>query len=578
MIDSGAAAWLGNLFVTQLTALTVAPPVVIVLIVVAVALVHLAITNLAACMALLIPIAVTIAEAAHLNPLVCGLVVTIAVDAIILYPVQTAANLLAYEAGYFHTADVRRLGVGMLVLTIVVALLVLPYWGLLAPAACATLGAVFFCTPLAAEPRPALGSAAGSAKAAMHDKVDVLIIGAGASGAAVAWSLAETQHAHPLPRARRLDESHRLSRAPAATGRRGCSATSPQPEPPRAARPTIRSTTTTRRSRWSNFNGVGGSTILYTAHFPRLHPSDFQVRTLDGVADDWPIDYATLEPFFAANDRMMGVSGLAGDPGLSAASSRRCRRCRSASSGETLGARRSTSSAGTGGRPTAPIATRRLRGPRARASISATARRAARRAPRRAPTSPIGRAALRAGVELRTRCRVREITTDEHGMASTASSTTTPTASSTSSRAEVVILACNGVGTPRLLLNSKSGAVPRTVSPIRSGLVGKNLMFHPYAHRLRLCRRAARQQPGPAGSACGARSSTRPIRRAASCAATPSSSRAARADRRRRITSMAQRAGCRGATDHHRAYRRAVQPHRVGLSASARTCRRSITA
>jgi hypothetical protein len=132
MIDSAAAAWLGNLFVTQLTALTVAPPVVVVLIVVAVALVHLAITNLAACMALLIPIAVTIAEAAHLNPLVCGLVVTIAVDAIILYPVQTAANLLAYEAGYFHTADVRRLGVGMLVLTIVVALLVLPYWGLLA--------------------------------------------------------------------------------------------------------------------------------------------------------------------------------------------------------------------------------------------------------------------------------------------------------------------------------------------------------------------------------------------------------------------------------------------------------------
>jgi choline dehydrogenase-like flavoprotein len=63
-----------------------------------------------------------------------------------------------------------------------------------------------------------------------------------------------------------------------------------------------------------NFNGVGGSTIMYTAHFPRMHPSDFRVRTLDGVADDWPIDYATLEPYFAENDRMMGVSGLAGDP------------------------------------------------------------------------------------------------------------------------------------------------------------------------------------------------------------------------------------------------------------------------
>jgi len=25
----------------------------------------------------------------------------------------------------------------------------------------------------------------------------------------------------------------------------------------------------------SNFNAVGGGTILYAAHFPRFHPSDF---------------------------------------------------------------------------------------------------------------------------------------------------------------------------------------------------------------------------------------------------------------------------------------------------------------
>ena len=50
------------------------------------------------------------------------------------------------------------------------------------------------------------------------------------------------------------------------------------------------------------------------AHFPRLHPSDFRLRTLDGVADDWPITYDDLDPFFALNDQIMGVSGLAGDP------------------------------------------------------------------------------------------------------------------------------------------------------------------------------------------------------------------------------------------------------------------------
>ncbi len=60
-----------------------------------------------------------------------GLALTIVVDAVILYPVQTAANLMAYEAGYFSRADVVKLGLGMLVLTLVVVMLVMPYWALL---------------------------------------------------------------------------------------------------------------------------------------------------------------------------------------------------------------------------------------------------------------------------------------------------------------------------------------------------------------------------------------------------------------------------------------------------------------
>jgi hypothetical protein len=45
--------------------------------------------------------------------------------------------------------------------------------------------------------------------------------------------------------------------------------------------------------------------------------------------------------------------------------------------------------------------------------------------------------------------------------------------------AEVVILACNGVGTPRLLLNSASARFPNGLAN-SSGLVGKNLMLHPW--------------------------------------------------------------------------------------------------
>ena len=36
------------------------------------------------------------------------------------------------------------------------------------------------------------------------------------------------------------------------------------------------------------FNGVGGGSVFYGAHWMRLLPSDFRVRSVDGVCDDWP--------------------------------------------------------------------------------------------------------------------------------------------------------------------------------------------------------------------------------------------------------------------------------------------------
>src|SRR5258708_26494512 len=43
----------------------------------------------------------------------------------------------------------------------------------------------------------------------------------------------------------------------------------------------------------------------------------------------------------------------------------------------------------------------------------------------------------------------------------------------------MVILAANGIGTPRLLLNSASARFPAGLAN-SSGLVGKNLMLHPW--------------------------------------------------------------------------------------------------
>jgi hypothetical protein len=65
------------------------------------------------------------------NPIACGLIVTIVVDPVIPYPIQTASNLLAYETGYYTATDVRRLGLGMLLLVVIVILLTIPYWSVL---------------------------------------------------------------------------------------------------------------------------------------------------------------------------------------------------------------------------------------------------------------------------------------------------------------------------------------------------------------------------------------------------------------------------------------------------------------
>ena len=64
------------------------------------------------------------------------------------------------------------------------------------------------------------------------------------------------------------------------------------------------------------YNAVGGSTVHWGSHIPRFHPSDFRVKTLDGVADDWPLTYQELEPHYDLNDAMTGVSGSEGRPGL----------------------------------------------------------------------------------------------------------------------------------------------------------------------------------------------------------------------------------------------------------------------
>jgi choline dehydrogenase-like flavoprotein len=56
-------------------------------------------------------------------------------------------------------------------------------------------------------------------------------------------------------------------------------------------------------------HGVGGSMNHYAGYCPRFHPSDFEVRTRDGVGQDWPISYLDLKPHYERLELELPVAG-----------------------------------------------------------------------------------------------------------------------------------------------------------------------------------------------------------------------------------------------------------------------------
>jgi choline dehydrogenase-like flavoprotein len=55
--------------------------------------------------------------------------------------------------------------------------------------------------------------------------------------------------------------------------------------------------------------GVGGAALHYFANFPRLLPNDFKVKSEHGRGLDWPISYQDVAPYFDKVARDVGVSG-----------------------------------------------------------------------------------------------------------------------------------------------------------------------------------------------------------------------------------------------------------------------------
>jgi choline dehydrogenase-like flavoprotein len=55
--------------------------------------------------------------------------------------------------------------------------------------------------------------------------------------------------------------------------------------------------------------GVGGAALHYFANFPRLLPSDFKIKSEHNRALDWPISYLDVAPYYDKVARDVGVSG-----------------------------------------------------------------------------------------------------------------------------------------------------------------------------------------------------------------------------------------------------------------------------
>lgn len=241
------------------------------------------------------------------------------------------------------------------------------------------------------------------------------------------------------------------------------------------------------------YPGVGGTSVIYGAHWHRLLPEDFRVATLDGVAADWPIGYTDLEPHYRRADHAVGAAGLDGDPA--------CPPQEYPMPPHPLGPAGTTMASamnrlgwhwwpGSLAIPSAPF---KHMGQCVRWGTCEHG-------------CPVGAKAsfdishwphaLAAGAKLVTNARVARVTTTAAGLADGVLWLDRD-GREHRVKANAVVLAANGIGTPRLLLMSNDRHPDGLANS--SGLVGKNLMMHPIASSVGAYDTGLDSWNGPAG-------------------------------------------------------------------------------
>jgi choline dehydrogenase-like flavoprotein len=223
---------------------------------------------------------------------------------------------------------------------------------------------------------------------------------------------------------------------------------------------------------WWRARMLGGRTNHWGRISLRFGPQDFRRKSLDGLGDDWPIGYDDVTPYYDAVDRLIGVfgsnEGLPNDPdGVFLPPPRpRCYELLIKQACDTLGVRCIPSRLS--------ILTRPLNG-RASCHYCGQCSRGCKTNSNFSSSGVLIEPALRTGhLALLTNAMAREVTTDDHGLATGVAYIDKRTGIDEHVRARIVILAASACESARLLLNSRSSRFPQGLANT-GGVVGRYL-------------------------------------------------------------------------------------------------------
>lgn len=310
----------------------------------------------------------------------------------------------------------------------------------------------------------------------VNKKVDVLVVGAGAGGSAVVRQLAgKGLKVVCLEQGEYID----YSRFPSNFSNwfsKGIAEFNPIPSR-RSSPSNLIVDDTNSPIKVSYFEGVGGSTILYSGHYPRFHPSDFAPSELQEKSDGWPVNYEDLKVYYDQNMKFTPVAGLEGDPAYPKISNL-LPPIPLGKMAEKLAT--GFNNLGWHWWPAySAIATRKFSHHDPCINLGSCNLGCPQRAKGSSDISYwIDSKSL--GVELRTKSRAIQVVSDNQDQVSGVTYRD-ENQDLNFQPAHIVVLSCGGLGTPYLLLNSKSKRMPNGLAN-GNGLVGKNLMLHPLGY------------------------------------------------------------------------------------------------